>query len=259
MPQCLLEGGLAEIQDRVRSAPSVSLFLSFDGALTGLVEDPEDAGLAQATRDVLEVLSKRPDILTVILSGRALSDLERRAGISGVVYAGNHGLEIGGRGLRFVEPFAAARTDILARISDSLAANLKGVFGVRVEYKGLTTSVHYRQASAADFQDIERIVQAIVAPGVSPFCVDVGKMALEVIPRTDWHTGAAVCWINSRLAGKGAACIYVGDDRSDEAAFQRLPDEITVCVGNPEWSSARYYLSDPAEVREFLVWLNQSR
>jgi trehalose-phosphatase len=235
------------------------LFLSFDGALTQVVEDPAEARLDKPTREILEDLSRCADVQTIIVSGRALSDLEIRVGIDNVVYAGNHGLEISGRGLRFIEPFAAARRDLLRRISESLAANLRSIVGARVEYKGLTASVHYRCASADKLRDIEKTVQAVVAPSVSPFFLEVGEMVLEVIPRTSWHTGAAVCWINSRVAEKGAVSIYVGDDRADEVAFQRLSDEITVCVGRPDWSSARYYLSDPAEVREFLLWLNQNR
>ena len=259
MPQPLLTIGFGEIRERVKNASSLSLFLSFDGALTPIVEDPGKVKIAESTRNILDFLSKRDDVLPAVVSGRALSDLTARTGIDRIVYVGNHGLEINGRGLRFIEPFAAAKSELLARISESLAANLQGIPGARVEYKGLTTSVHYRQTPVTNFREVERIVQAVVAPAVSPFYIDVGKMVLDVIPRTDWHMGAAVCWINSRLAEKGAVSIYVGDDRTDETAFRRLTDEITICVGNPNWSTARYHVSSPAEVREFLVWMSKSR
>ena len=259
MPEFLLNGGLVEIRERIQNALAISLFFSFDGALTRIVEDPADAAIDNPVWNSLQALSQRADLVTVVLSGRSLSDLQSRVGISDVVYAANHALEISGRGLRFTEPFASARSELLARISDSLAAHLSAIPGASVEYKGLTTSVHYRHTAVANFRDVERIVQTVVAPGVSPFFIDVGKMVLEIIPKADWHKGAAVCWINSRLSGRGNLSIYVGDDRTDETAFRRLSDEITICVGNPEWSAARYYVRSPGDVGDFLVWLRDVR
>jgi len=136
---------------------------------------------------------------------------------------------------------------------------LHAIPGALVEYKGLTTSVHYRHTAVANFRDVERIVHTVVAPGVSPFFIEVGKMVLEIIPKAEWHKGAAVCWINSRLGGRGNLSIYIGDDRTDETAFRRLSDEITVCVGNPEWSAARYYVRSPGDVGAFLAWLAELR
>lgn len=259
MSRSLWECGIDQIQERLIYAPSLSLFLNFDGTLTPWTEDPDETRLDDLTRNLLESFSKRSDVLTVIVSGRSLADIQPRVGIPGLVYAGNHGLEISGRGIQFIEPFAAARRELLARVSESLAANLRGILGVRVEYKGLTASVHYRGAQSTNMQDIEHIVQAVVAPRVSPFYLDVGKMALDVIPRTDWHKGAAVCWINSRLGDPGALSIYAGDDRSDEIAFRTLSDAVTICVGDSGWTSAKYLVSDTNDLREFLFWLDRYR
>jgi len=250
---------LAEIRDRIRNAPSLSLFLDFDGTLTPIVDNPAEARLDGHMRRVLTVLSNLPDVLMVVISGRALSDLRARIGIDRVVYAGNHGLEIVGEGVRFIEPFAAAKRELLSRISQILANSLRDILGVEVEYKGLTASVHYRRASPAHYRDIEIIVRNAVTASVSPFCVSAGQMVWEILPKSDWHKGAAVCWINSRLAGKGAVSIYLGDDQTDETAFRKLTDEITVRVGDAKFSSARYRVADPEGVREFLSWLSRNR
>ena len=261
MPNCqpLLRDGLAEIRPKVRSAPNLSLFLDFDGTLAQLVDDPAEARLGEPMRELLLVLAKRADVLTSIISGRALSDLQTRVGVSDIVYAGNHGLEISGKGLRFFEPFAAARQELLSRISACLTESLRNIPGVKVEYKGLTTSIHHRLAPPAAKPDIERIVSTVVAPGVSPFCLNAGKMVFEIVPRANWNKGAAVCWINSRLAPPGAASIYIGDDCTDETAFRQLSDEITVCVGKPASTSARFCVKDPDAVQDFLSWLIENR
>ena len=255
----LLTTGLTEIRAKIRQAPGLSVFLDFDGTLAPIVDDPTTAQLEKSTRKLLTALATRPDILMVIVSGRALSDLQTRIGIEGIVYAGNHGLEISGKGMRFVEPFAAARQGLLSQISDSLRANLSGIAGARVENKGLTATVHYRQATPNAVPDIERIVRTVVAPDVSAFLLHPGRMVLEVIPRGDWHKGAAVCWIHSRLSSSGAVLIYAGDDRTDETAFRQLTGEITVFVGSPGNTAARYHVPDPAGVCEFLAWLIQER
>ncbi len=43
---------------------------------------------------MLERLAKFPDVHVAIISGRQLDDLQRKVGVEGLTYAGNHGLEI---------------------------------------------------------------------------------------------------------------------------------------------------------------------
>ena len=81
---------------------------------------------------------------------------------------------------------------------------------------------------------------------------------MEVRPRVSWNKGSAVRWMVEQSGNQDAACIFLGDDVTDEDAFQALPEEITVKVGIPQGSNAQYYLYDPGEVRDFLHWLNQT-
>src|SRR5689334_3232353 len=122
MPECqsLLDAGLAGIGGTLRSAARLSLFLEFDGSLTPIIDNPGDVRLEPSTWELLRRLANRRDVLIVIVSGRGAADLQARVGIEDIVYAGNHGLEISGKGLHFSEPFAAARRELLLRISESL-------------------------------------------------------------------------------------------------------------------------------------------
>ncbi len=61
--------------------------------------------------------------------------------------------------------------------------------------------------------------------------------------------------IQDFLAESGSLILYFGDDRSDEYAFEALPNAITVKVGNPQDSAARYWVENPEKVGEFLQWL----
>jgi trehalose 6-phosphate phosphatase len=126
---------------------------------------------------------------------------------------------------------------------------------VFVEFKGLTSTVHYRRAIAQDVKVIENIVRAGLAPFESLFEATQGAKALDIVPRTGWHKGCAAVWINERLGLRDALSIYFGDDRSDEDAFDTLSGALTFKVGKDSQSGAKFSVGSHAEVREFLQWL----
>ncbi len=259
MYQPLLSKDLIEIGVRVKAAASLSLFLDFDGTLAPIVCDPAMARLEEPTRQALAEISQREDVLITIVSGRAIEDIRSRVGIEDLIYAGNHGLEIQGRGIRFVEPFAAAQRVQLHQLSDKLAANLRRFRGVLVEYKGLTASVHLRRVAQQDVVEIRGVTQKLLAPQSETFKLATGNLIMEILPRTAWDKGAAVLWI-TRRAGKTAALpVYMGDDRTDEDAFRVLPDAVTVKVGNGTMTHAKYRVASPTHVHEFLAWLAREK
>jgi trehalose-phosphatase len=128
----LLPDGLAEVREQVRDAGRVSVFLDFDGTVTPIVDDPADAHLEPRMKVVLESLAGCDDTLLAFISGRSLDDLRQRVGIPNVVYAGNHGLEIGGRGLSFVEPVALAKRQLLKGLVEGLNGSLRHIRGAWV-------------------------------------------------------------------------------------------------------------------------------
>jgi len=246
---------IAEVEDRFQAANFVSLFLDFDGTLVPITANPMEPQLDPAAFETLKLLSSQEFLATTIISGRAVEDLYGRIRLENLIYSGNHGLEIFGRDLRFVEPLAWSRREQLETLCGELAAQLRAIPGVLAECKGLTASVHYRLAADADIAEIQAAVYAAVARNGGLFRVNPGRKVLEIVPRTDWHKGAAVRWINSHLAETPVLTIYLGDDTSDEDAFSVLPDAITIKVGPAGASCARYQLPDPAAVHEFLLWL----
>lgn len=244
-----------EIEARTRDAALISLFLDFDGTLVPIAGDPTTPRLDPATAATLQQLSIQDGLVTTIISGRAIEDLYARIRLQGLIYAGNHGLEIFGRQFRFVEPVASARREPLDRLCGELAAELAPLRGTIVECKGLTAAVHYRMAADADRPRIQETVYAATARNGGLFRVNPGRKVLDIVPRTDWHKGAAVKWINSHFGGKEVLTVYVGDDTSDEDAFCILPDAVTIKVGNAPATCARYRLPGPPAVHDFLLWL----
>lgn len=247
-----------EVAVRIRQAPRYLLCLDFDGTLAPFVGDPAAARMPPVADRTLRTLAARPDVMLAIISGRDRSDLSGRVGIPGLIYAGNHGLDIAGPEFLYVEPTAAAHSDELRELAVVLAMKLRDVPGVIVEYKGLTLSVHYRLAAESTWDEIRRVVHATLAGTSHPFVLGAGEKVHEIRPRVAWNKGSAVTWVREHLADPDRLPIYVGDDVTDEDAFAALRDDgITVKVRADAETAARYTLKDPAEVHKFLAWFEE--
>jgi trehalose 6-phosphate phosphatase len=251
----LLTDHLEEMGRRIEAARALALFLDFDGTLVPLHDFPDQVQMPATLRKRLLALSKQENRIVAVVSGRQRSDLQERVGVPGLVYAGNHGLEISGPGFLFIEPTAIGYRDKLLEFAKDLETRIKGIPGAWVEDKGLTLSVHSRLVAPELSDELRRIVHAALEYTSHPFLLTVGDHVYEIRPRVDWDKGSAVRWIRERMGVPDALSIYIGDDRTDEDAFAALAEGITIKVGEPTETAAGYHLPSPAEVERFLKWL----
>jgi trehalose-phosphatase len=207
-------------------------------------------------RQTIWALTQRDDIAVTVISGRAHGDLQGLVGIPGLIYAGNHGMEISGPGLSFLEPGARAAMPELHALAQEVARKLHHVPGAIVEDKGLTLSVHHRRVAAMDGEDVWRIVHGAVTPVRDRFHITLGNKVFEVRPLVRWNKGSALAWIKAQINKPDTAVIYIGDDTTDEDAFRALgEDAVTIRVGDHAKTAARHRLADPAAVQQFLQWI----
>ncbi len=247
-----------KIEKRLASG-HVYLLMDFDGTLAAIRRHPALARLSgEAVRALRNILTHRKDISLAVVSGRSLRDIRRRVGIKGILYAGNHGLEAEGPGIRFVVPEALKAKRIVKKISASLKKEYSGFKGVVVEDKGLTISVHFRMVSPSRVKDVERRLERIAAPYKAKGKIRVmsGKKVWEIRPPIKWDKGkAAIRLIKEKkktLKGK-ILPVYIGDDTTDEDAFKAIGKRgVCVFVGGKRKSSAPYYLKGTREVIKFL-------
>jgi trehalose-phosphatase len=244
-----------EVTQWIRAAASLLVMFDYDGTLTPIVERPSDAHLPQDVRRSLLTLSECKGVSVAIVSGRELRDVQARVGLSGLIYAGNHGLQVSAPGFGFIEPLAISYRSELELLCDVLASNIATVEGAWVERKGLTASVHFRQAAFDRIEELEYIVTSSIDGYHHNFYITAGHAVYEIRPRARWHKGAAVNWIGAQLAPAADLGIYVGDDVTDEDAFQALRGGVTVRVGKSLDTAARYHLRDENEVPRWLEWL----
>jgi trehalose 6-phosphate phosphatase len=245
------------LEERIASASHVLLCLDFDGTLASFVANPIGASLSQQMERALKALADRDGISLAIISGRERADLQAHVNINGLIFAGNHGLEISGPGFLFVEPSAVAKSAELQHMTDLLRTSLREIPGVQVEDKGLTASVHYRNTPPDHWDEVKRLVHSVLASADHPFLVSPGEKIFEIRPRVNWHKGSAVARILEHLNQPDALVIYVGDDATDEDAFRSIADGITVKVrAAGAETAAQYLLENPPEVRKFLEWID---
>jgi trehalose 6-phosphate phosphatase len=254
MTQPLFEA-MPEVGKRIQQAPQILLCLDFDGTLTKIVGHPEDAVLDRETRATVAELATREDITVAVVSGRTRSDLLARVDVPGLIYAGNHGLEISGPGFVFIEPTAAACREELHALAAELTARLSGIPGVIVEDKGLTISVHDRRVSIKQLDEVRRLVHTTLANSKHPFQLTLGDRVYDIRPRVPWDKGVAVAWIRKQVGRADALAIYLGDDATDEDAFAGLREEITIKVGPNGDTVAHHRLGNLIDVRKFLQWI----
>lgn len=235
----------------------VSLFLDYDGTLAPIVGRPERARLSYEVKELLRaVASLYP---TVIISGRGLDDLIERVSLKGVVYAGNHGIEV--RSEEFTMLFDTGRVarEELKRLKSLYLELAKKFRGVVVEDKGATLSVHFRLLDAREVKSFSGKFRETTGPSVEKGLVRVteGKKVFEVRPPVLWHKGKAVEWILKRRGFSATCPIYAGDDETDRDAFGAVKGKgFSVFVGGTD-KGADFHLEGQDEMKHFLKWLKE--
>ena len=231
------------------------LSLDFDGTLAKIAPTPAEAHLSEDLRTVLWGLVHLPETRLVITSGRSIANLRQKVRLPGLVYVGNHGMDVSppsaGWGLPALREWTRQTLEVQKRL-EPLASQWPGSF---LEMKGPDLSLHYRRLKPWQVKEI--IPEAIKAVQDLPFTSRRGKCVLEFKPSDSPDKGKAL----ERLAGRYfkmrtlGVCVHIGDDTTDEDAFRALRRmgrrSLGLKVGGGS-TRAHYRLRNLQEVRRFL-------
>lgn len=235
--------------------PAVTaFFLDVDGTLLGFKERPEDVVADPPLLDLLRRLRSVSGGAVALVSGRMISDLDRIVAPLKLPAGGVHGAD-----LRFAEgrrdTFEGAA---LADVRDSARGFVGARPGLRLEDKGATIAVHFRQApERAD--EVRRFLDHAIAG--HDLMVQHGKMVAEV-KSSGCHKGMAIEALMQTVPFTGRVPLFMGDDLTDEHGFETVNayGGITVKVGGAdERTVARHRLADTHAVREFLSVICRSK
>jgi trehalose 6-phosphate phosphatase len=231
-----------DIAAQLASRRRLLLACDFDGTLAPIAARPEEAVLPEGMRTLLEKFAAWPGVTLAFVSGRALGDVRTREGPD----------------FAWTSPEAIQRRSAVGAAVAELRSATAGMSGVLIEDKGLTATVHWRMAS----EESREALRPLVATAVESHAglrLGHGKAVWELRPRVSWDKGAALRHLLIRARLERGSALFLGDDETDESAFRTLADGVTVRVGEPAATAARYRARDVSDAAGFLFCLFAAR
>ncbi len=258
------DGALAALFEPFLDQPRRSaLVTDFDGTLAPIVADPAAARPLVGAAEVLARLARQLGLVAVV-SGRPVATLAEHLGqVPGLEMVGLYGLERRTPdGAVAVVEGAEEWRSVVGQLARRVTA--QAPVGVGVEPKGLTLTLHWRQAPAESAWVRRTAEEAADATGL---VVHPGRMTVELRPPMGVDKGTAVTEIVGTLVGAA----YLGDDLGDLPAFTALDalartgtcSTINVAVADPEspdelLAAADVVTDGPPGALRLLEWLVQA-
>ena len=195
---------------------SVAVLTDIDGTLAPIVPTPDMSEVPQELKDLLRRLSGQV-LLVAGISGRKSEEALDLIGLEDVVYFGNHGFEILRDGEVEVIPEALPYLEKVQEL-ESLARKELVPQGAFVEEKGITASIHYRNAPP---EVGEKCVELARREGERlGLRITVGRGVVEARPPIRVDKGTAVRTLVEEYHPEKA--MFLGDDTTDLDAFREL-------------------------------------
>ena len=195
---------------------SVAVLTDIDGTLAPIAPTPDMSEVPEELKDLLRRLSGQ-FLLVAGISGRKSEEALDLIGLEDVVYFGNHGFEILRDGEVEVIPEALPYLEKVQEL-ESLAREELAPQGAFVEEKGITASIHYRNAPP---EIGEKCVEFARREGERlGLRITVGRGVVEARPPIRADKGTAVRTLVEEYHPKKA--MFLGDDTTDLDAFREL-------------------------------------
>ena len=229
--------------------PSTAVLLDVDGTILDLAPTPLEVVVPPDLTIALERLSKRVGGALAFVSGRPLAELDlffqplRLPSIAG------HGAE-----LRLADgSVTRAKTFLDPQLKADIASIGDDKPGVVIEDKGYSIAVHYRLVPHVGHE---------VRDEVAAICARYPSTRLEILPgksvveikQPSFNKGTAVRELMQHAPFQGRRPIFIGDDVTDEAAFEVLPEfnGVGFSVGREVQGIAGMF-ETPSDVRRWIA------
>ncbi|MCD4691029.1 trehalose-phosphatase [bacterium] len=263
------------------AAGDVYLFLDYDGTL---VSGPRGAALTprgSVLRRLVQ-LSEVESFSVYIMSGRSVEELQHLVGVPSIGYIGQRGFEIATPGRPVVYPVDGEAAALVLHHVELEAHGLLGSLPrIELENRGYGLVLHTALAERSvvnqavqQFTDTIRRVDT-----ASTLEVLYGDGVVEA-RMAGWGKGDAIMHVLREADVGSALAIYIGDDVTDEDAFEAIavwaeaaeseipwfaagdeeddiPAALSILVAEkPRPTGAELFVRSPQEVHEFLASLS---
>lgn len=236
------------------------LLLDYDGTLADFRIDRFKARPWAGVRELLDAIQKQKKTRIAVVTGRPGTEIPPMLALETPVEVwGLHGAErLYSDGRRELEVQAPAVRQALQDLRTRLKRDpLGGLF----EDKPNAAVMHWRGRSPDEAKGIEKRTREIFEPLAKLDGLRLLEFSAGLELRAGRDKGGAVREI-IREAGTDAPITYLGDDLTDESAFQavneaKAPHLSVLMRRAPRKTEADVWLKPPKELREFLgMWLD---
>ncbi|KAI4355218.1 hypothetical protein L6164_004010 [Bauhinia variegata] len=263
----------------VAAGKEIVVFLDYDGTLSPIVDDPDQAHMSDAMREAVSQIARY--FQTAIVSGRSRNKVIEFVKLENVYYVGSHGMDIytplgsskygddqnqtkitdeKGNELIHFHPAREYSVEI-NKILEDLKRKTRSIKGSMVEDNNFSISVHYRRVkNEEDVGILKQTVQSTMK-AYPDFVISGGKKVIEISPNVKWDKGHALKYLLDALCSSSNQNVplYIGDDRTDEDAFKAIGEigqGFPIIVSSiAKETKASYSLRDTVEVMSFLLLL----
>lgn len=194
----------------------------FDGTLSPIVPDRNEARLHRECERMLRFLARSPWNRVAVLSSRTLDDVVAWVPVPGVFVGGASGLEWRLPGGHRIGPGAASEALLAARRRAvfPLLEEIATVPGVEIEDKGWSVAVHYRNAAPRSFRRRVSLLQRLrnrkgIKVFRGPEVVEVQMLGYGGKSAGVRRLCRIIEWDPSR-----ERIVYAGDDENDAVAIR---------------------------------------
>jgi trehalose 6-phosphate phosphatase len=228
----------------------LAILLDVDGTLLDIAPTPLEVVVPPALPETLGRVRERLGGALALVSGRPISEIDEFFAPLRLAAIGGHGAEM--------RPVAEGPTlsSRAAPIDPALRQRLNEIAarhpGVIVEDKGYSIALHYRLVPKQGVSLVHDVKHAYRAWADHSYELLTGKAVLE-IKHAEFNKGSAVRQLMTYPPFAGRAPIFIGDDRTDEDAFDVMPEfkGEAMSVGRRLPHIDKHFES-PADVRHWL-------
>jgi trehalose 6-phosphate phosphatase len=194
--------------DLIKDKRKVLFIFDYDGTLTPLLKNHNEAILTDEQISVINQLTKTPDTKVAIVTGRALANLK-------MLLAGRLDKSVALYGSHGGEKNEECRESNYTGHLEKIYQNFKAEPCIYWEKKPLSITIHYKDHP--DREDLKRRLDQEAEKHINLFRVQTGHDVYEFLPK-DVNKGVAIGDLQDN--NPGYYLVFFGDDLTDNFGFR---------------------------------------